>query len=265
MEEEYALTGSGKGDRMNKETKTGEMKMKLEEMISRRKSVRSYTGVPVEKSVQEKIRGFMENVSALYPEIRFRYEIVARERIRSIMPWLPPQVIAIYSEEKEGYLENAGFVFQQLDLYLQSIGLGSCWVGLGKTADGKDRDGMGFVILLAFGYPKGDALRSGAGEFKRKSLAEISDRTDERLEPARLAPSSVNSQPWYFTHDGEKIHVYGARKSLFSGLVLSDMNRIDIGIALAHLYVSNPETFRFSKDSITETEKGRSYIGSIRI
>ena len=29
-------------------------------------------------------------------------------------------------------LENAGFIFQQVDLYIQSLGLGSCWVGLGR-------------------------------------------------------------------------------------------------------------------------------------
>ena len=241
--------------------------MELKDMIGRRKSVRSYTGIPVEEPVLAQIRDFIDNAAVLDPEIGFRAEVVSRDQIKSILPWLPPQLIAIYSEEKDGCLENAGFVFQQLDLYLQSIGIGTCWIGMGKVSDVKEvcKEGMRFVILLAFGYPKGNAQRTELREFKRKTLAEISDRVDERLEPARLAPSSVNSQPWYFVHDGEKIHVYGARKSLFSGLVLSDMNRIDIGIALAHLYIANPGAFRFEKEEDPKLEKGRGYIGSIRI
>lgn len=241
--------------------------MELKEMIGRRKSVRSYTGVPVEEPVLTQILEFIDSAAVLDPDIGFRAEIVSRDKIKCILPWLPPQLIAIYSEEKDGCLENAGFVFQQLDLYLQSIGIGTCWIGMGKMSDVKEayKDGMRFVILLAFGYPKGTAQRTELREFRRKSLAEISDRADERLEPARLAPSSVNSQPWYFVHDGEKIHVYGARKALFSGLVLSDMNRIDIGIALAHLYVANPGTFCFDKGEDPKLEKSRSYIGSIRI
>ena len=43
------------------------------------------------------------------------------------------------------------------------------------------------------------------------------------------------------------------------------MNRIDIGIALAHLYAANPGTFCFDKGEDPKLEKSRSYIGSIRI
>ena len=241
--------------------------MELHEMIYKRKSVRSYTGVPVEEAVLEQINAFLKQAKPLLPDIRLHGQIIAREQIKSILPWLPPQLIAIYSEEKEGYLENAGFVFQQLELYLQSMGIGTCWIGMGRMSDVKETtlNGMRFVILLAFGYPKGAAQRTELREFKRKSLSDISDQADERLEPARLAPSSVNSQPWYFVHDADMLHVYGARKGLFSGLVLSDMNRIDIGIALAHLYVSNPKTFSFSLGEDPQKEKGRSYIGRITL
>ncbi len=41
----------------------------------------------------------------------------------------------ISSENTEGYLMNIGFIFQQMDLYLSSIGLGSCWLGMAKPTE----------------------------------------------------------------------------------------------------------------------------------
>ena len=167
-------------------------------------------------------------------------------------------------------MENVGFVFQQLDLYLQSIGLGVCWLGMGKlNAQGieqtKRDDGLRCVMMMTFGYPKGDALRSDAAEFKRKSLAEIADCADERLEAARLAPSSINSQPWYFVHEGEVIHAYCTRQGLIRNRALGEMNRIDMGIALAQLYVAHADTFRFFQTETAPEWKGYRYTGSFTL
>lgn len=244
--------------------------MELKDMIYRRKSVRSYTGEPVDSVTIEKIKEFISGVKPLYPDIKVRAEIVERQQVRCLLPWITPQLIAIFSEEKEGFLENVGFMFQQLDLYLQSIGFGVCWLGMGQlTAKGavetNENDNMRFVMMLTFGYPKGEALRKNLSEFKRKSLTEISDQKDERLEPARFAPSSVNSQPWYFAHEGDKIHTYCTLRGLFKNKVLGDMNQIDIGIALAHMYVTYPASFEFFKEKTAKPVKGHEYIGSFTI
>ena len=153
-----------------------------------------------------------------------------------------------------------GFLFQQMDLYLQSLGLGVCWLGMGKmnSRTAPEVEGMKFVIMLAFGYPKGDQMRHDRKEFKRKPLSEIADADDIRLEPARLAPSSINSQPWYFAHEGENIHVFCAAR-----VMAGYMNRIDIGIALAHLYIADPETFRVIKRETPPKKSGHKYICSV--
>ena len=62
----------------------------------------SYTGVPVEQFVLDEIHTFIGSAAVLDPEIGFRAEIVSREQIKSFLPWLPPQLIAIYSEKKDG-------------------------------------------------------------------------------------------------------------------------------------------------------------------
>ena len=234
--------------------------MTLNEMISRRKSCRSFTGAPVEEATLDAIKAFA--MKPLYPQIKVHWEIVARNQIRTLCPWSTPQTIAIYSEEADGWLENVGFMFQQMDLYLQSIGLGACWLGLGRmnSKTAPKVEGMQFAILLAFGYPKGEQVRRDLSEFNRKTPEQIADRADPRLEPARLAPSAVNSQPWHFVHDGESIHVYRIENSR-----LGYMNRIDMGIALAHLYVANQEAFRFFKADDAPEVPECDYVGSITL
>ena len=234
--------------------------MTLNEMIYLRKSCRSFTGVSVDGDMIEKILSF--DRKPLYPDIKVRMDIVSRSQVKCLCPWTTPQLITIYSEEAEGWLENVGFLFQQMDLYLQTLGLGVCWLGMGKLnpKSAPQVEGMTFAIMLAFGYPKGDQLRHERKGFHRKSLEQIADSADPRLECARLAPSSVNSQPWYFTHEADTIHVFCTRKGL-----AGYMNRIDMGIALAHLYVENEDTFRFFSAEKAPELPGYAYIGSIRI
>ena len=229
--------------------------MTLNEMIYHRKSCRSFAGDPVDAETIGKILSF--EPKPLYPEIKVRMDLVSRDKVRCLCPWTTPQLIAVYSEELEGYLENVGFLFQQMDLYLQTLGLGVCWLGMGRMNPKTTEvvENMKFVIMLAFGYSRGEQLRRVFKSFKRKSMEKIADKADPRLEPARLAPSAVNGQPWYFTHEGDTIHVYCSKKA----------SPLDAGIALAHLYVANEETFRFSKAEKATEIAGYGYIGSVKI
>ncbi len=229
--------------------------MTLNEMIYKRKSCRSFTGKPVDAEMIEKILSL--DLKPLYPEIKVRMDIVPRNQVKCICPWTTPQLITIYSEEAEGYLENIGFLFQQMDLYLQTLGLGVCWLGMGRMNPKTTTvvEGMKFVIMLAFGHPKGEQLRHDLKSFKRKTMEQITDKPDPRLEPARLAPSAVNSQPWYFTHEGDALHLHWTGKG----------SRLDTGIALAHLYVANEDSFRFFKAENAPAVSGYDYIGSVTL
>ena len=238
--------------------------MELKNMIDKRKSVRKFSDTPVSANTLGQIREAFAAFKPLYPMIKVAWEVVEQAQVRFYLPWRTPQLIAIYSENQPGYLENAGFLFQQMDLYLQSIGLGACWMGMGKVRENLDcnLEDMEFVILLAFGYPEGDALREDSSQFQRKSLAEIADAEDLRLEPARLAPSSTNSQPWFFVHEEDAIHAYCSKAGVLRHLGLGKMNRIDMGIALAHMYVANPDSFHFFMAPPAQERKGYLYIGT---
>lgn len=230
--------------------------MKLEEQIYLRKSCRKYLDEPVNLDL---IDEFMSNVKPLNEDIKYRYEFLKQNEVSSKMHFKAPYYLAIYSEIKENYMVNAGFIFQQLCLYLQSQGIGSCWLGLGSP---KKKDSE-FVILISFG--KSDDMTRTLDEFKRNNLSKISDEVDESLIPAQLAPSAMNSQPWYFKHTVDGFDVYQVKQNIIKRQLLKRWNPIDMGIVISHMYIANENTFEFKiKDNFDEL-KGYTYIGSIKI
>ena len=111
---------------------------------------------------------------------------------------------------------------------------------------------------MSFGKPA-EPLHRNLSEFKRKPLSEISEGTDERLEAARLAPSGMNLQNWFFIADKGKIHCY-RKKSL-----LGFMNKLacfDMGIALCHI-AKESGNFKFTKESDAPSRKGYVYTGTV--
>lgn len=230
--------------------------MSLEEQIYVRKSCRKYFDDEIDMiPIQE----FIASVRPLNNSINYYYEILTRDEVNLGTRWSAPYYLALYSEKKDNYLENIGFVFQQVSLFMQGIGIGSCWVGLGSIK----KKNPEFVILMAFG--KSDKMTRNLVDFKRKGLEKISDSMDERLTPARLAPSAVNSQPWYFKHAGDGFDVYQVNQNIIKRQFFKKWNPIDVGIALSHMYITNEKTFEFFKKIDFEKIKGYTYVGSIKI
>ena len=230
--------------------------MSLESQIYSRKSCRKYLDVDIDENI---IHNFLKNVKVLNESINYSYKIFKRDEVNIRTRWSAPYYLAVYSEKKENYLENVGFVFQQLSLYLQSQNIGSCWVGMASVKE-KNPD---FIILIAFG--KSEDMSRNKNQFKRKKLDEISDFSDEALIPALLAPSAINSQPWYFKHSGDAFDVYQVKQNILKRQILKKLNPIDVGIALAHIFVANEDSFEFFTKSEIEKIKGYTYSGSIKI
>lgn len=230
--------------------------MNFEEQIYIRKSCRKYLDDEIDMSL---IHDFMAHVKPLVEDIDYHYEIFTKDEVNIRTRWSAPYYLALYSEKKENYKVNIGFIFQQLSLFMQSEGIGNCWVGLGSLKKSNPE----FVILMSFG--KSNDMTRDISKFKRKSLDEIADFEDDRLIPAQLAPSAMNSQPWYFRHASDGFDVFQKKQNILKRQVLKMWNPIDVGISLAHLYVSNQDTFEFDKKTSVDDIKGYTYIGSIKI
>lgn len=149
--------------------------------------------------------------------------------------------ILIYSEKKDNYLSNVGYLGQQLDLYLVSRNIGTLWFGIGKTEE-VTFDGLDYVIMIAIRkitdqtkYRK-DMFRS-----KRKVVSEIWDgpKIDRVTDVVRFAPSACNTQPWYVESTGTSLLVYRYKKPGKRGIMpvkaVSYYNRIDVGIFLCFI------------------------------
>ena len=230
--------------------------MNLENQIYVRKSCRKYLDAKIDENL---IHNFLKRVKPLNPSINYYYEILSQDEVNLRTRWSAPYYLALYSQRKDNYLENIGFIFQQLSLYLQSQDIGSCWVGMGSVKN----NNPDFIILIAFG--KSDQMSRDINDFKRKKLGDISDFEDEKLIPAQLAPSAVNSQPWYFKHNLEGFDVYQVRHNVLKRKIFGKWSPVDIGIALAHLYVSNPDSFEIYENDEAEKIRGYDYSCSIKI
>ena len=227
----------------------------MNEIIRKRKSVRKYDMAQLDASDIEKVNALVKNVKPLYPDIAYTIEMV--NKTKGLFNVKAPHYLIFGSEEKDGAYENIGFIGQQLDLFLSEAGFGTCWLGASKPED-KSASKLPYVIALSIGKPA-ESLHREISEFHRKALGEISEGTDERLEAARLAPSGMNLQGWYFLVDSGKIHCF-RKKSLLE--FKNKLGRIDMGIAICHL-ATESESFSFSKESNIPVRKGYEYSGTV--
>jgi nitroreductase len=171
----------------------------------------------------------------MFPGIQTEMRIIDSSKVKGMFKVDAPHFLAFFSEVKEGHLTNAGFMLQQVDLHLSSAGIGSCWQGSSKPVKEVATSELEFIIALAFGRPAEGHQRGDVSEFKREPLAKITSigGQDQYLEAARLAPSAMNNQPWYFSRNDGTIEAFCAKS-----LMLGKMNHISLGIAICHIWLA---------------------------
>ncbi len=247
------------------------MRKDLYEVMEKRKSIRKYDMNPLDSVLLQQIKQYGEEVNPLIPDIRVKFNVYSYEEVKSLMAIKAPHYVGIYSEKKDNFLLNAGYMLQQMDLYLSANNLGSCWLGMAKPSAALPEavDGLDFVIMLAFGNPKEEVHRSSKSEFKRKTLEEIREGSgyEEVLEAARLAPSARNSQTWYFICKEKEILVCRKPAGFVSEHLMARLNTIDVGIAMCHLDLALEN--RALERNITfediEVPKGFIHLATVRL
>lgn len=214
----------------------------LYETIFKRRSIRKYDMTPVTEATLTKVKQFASSAKPLDQSIKYEFLYLATEDVKNLLPIKAPHYICLYSEKKDNYLMNAGFLLQQIDLFLSASNLASCWLGMAKPTKQvpEQQNGLEFVIMLAFGNSNEPIHRIDTTAFNRKSITEISkiEGAKEILEPVRIAPSASNTQPWFFSGELNEIIVSREKLNLIKAPLYGKMNQIDIGIALCHLLLS---------------------------
>ena len=238
--------------------------MNLYEQIFLRKSVRKYNMTPLAEAELLEMEDFIRQMRPLLPDVEIGHRIVGPEQIKGILTPRAPHYL-ILSGEAVPYRDLcAGFLFQQLDLYLSYRGFGTCWLGAAK---GRDTPfSKTDILAISFGEAVGAHTRA-LSAFKRKPLGEISSGEDPRLEAARLAPSGINAQPWYFIARDGVIHVYQAAAGKLRAMFY-DLEELDVGIALCHLALATEAlggVFRFETQGqdAPPAPRGFVYTGTV--
>jgi nitroreductase len=188
----------------------------LYETIFRRKSIREYDLTPLDGHTLAEIMTRTSALKPLYDGIKVEMKLLSQKDVKSLFQAKAPHYLAVFSEAKDGYLTNAGFMLQQMDLFFSANGIGSCWQGIPKpTKEILNRSKFEFIILLAFGRPKERLYRENVSEFPRKPFGGITNLkvADSLMEPPQLAPSAMNRQPWFFTGSASTIHAHRVKSN----------------------------------------------------
>jgi hypothetical protein len=240
----------------------------LAEMIYKRKSVREYSKRPAE--ILENDSGLLETfgIQPLIDTIKVKVKVLRKNEVRNDRS---DYCIAFYSEEKPLHLENIGFIGQQLDLELQSQGMGTCWWGMKKPKNNyKSADGLDCIITMTAGYPRNAETRIYPAGFDRKAVKDIvvgnapAGQPDKLIEAVRIAPSAVNLQPWLIEKLDNKYNFYIRTPKGLMEKMISSLRHIDMGIAMAHLFVQAKAdgykvSFGFEGKDITQG----TYVGTV--
>lgn len=271
----------------------------MTEAIMIRRSWRTYSAKPVEPGIKEKIRSF---ISALD---RPPFGSAARFRVIDLGPEGGARVAGTYGVIKGAEtflsgavrqgpmdLEDFGFLFEKIILFATAIGLDTCWMGVtfsasvfsGKMALEQDEK---VPIVSPLGYRAGrrsikDALfHLSAGSKNRKPWSALFFDAASGLplvqqklgklalpfEMVRLAPSAVNKQPWRLFLDGSSVHFYLKRTRGYESMFRTDLQRIDMGIAMCHFEIAAKEAgieggWKIENPGIPRLTGEMEYVGS---
>ena len=219
------------------------------EMIFKRKSFHLFRNVGNDTLTAEELKEIEKaysGFSSLYPDIKTAVKIVPSDKVNFKRD--AEYCILIYSEKKDNYLMNAGYIGQQLDLWLVQHDIGSLWYGIGKP-DEPTYQGLDYVIMIAIRkVTDRTKYRKDMFKAKRKPIEEVwtgdlmkSGDAPGVAEIARFAPSACNTQPWFVENKDGILTVSRYKKPGKRGIMpaaaVSYFNRIDIGIYLCILEI----------------------------
>lgn len=245
------------------------MKKQYYDTIFKRKSFHLFRNVGSDKLSSEELKEIEKaylGFEPLYPEIRTAIRIVNANTVNFKRD--AEYCILIYSEKKDNYLMNAGFIGEQLDLWLVEHNIGSLWFGIGKP-DEPSYNGMDYVIMIAVHKVNDESkYRKDMFKSKRKETDEIWSGDDLGIANiCRFAPSACNTQPWYVKNEAGTLTVSRYKKPGKRGIMpeaaVSYYNRIDIGIFLCILEIClEKRGISFMRELYVDDGSNREYTKS---
>jgi nitroreductase len=252
----------------------------ITDLIRQRYSCRTYDNRPIGLDRRRPLEEYMRLIGngPLGSPLRFRL-LAAGEEDREALRGLTTYGLirgatgfvlgAVGAAERD--MEDFGYAGEQIVLLATGLGLGTCWLG-GTFGRSRFAERLGLrpeermPCAVAVGIPAGRrglidrVTRLGAGSDRRLPWQRLffegdwDTPLDEEaagayrtpLEMVRLAPSASNRQPWRVLRQGQAWHFclqrtpgYHRVSEPMSGG--SDLQRVDIGIAMCHFELTARE------------------------
>ena len=231
----------------------------LYNMIFKRKSFHLFRNIGNEHITEDELKDIEKEFDTFEPlvaDIKVKMKIV---KDSTTCKRGQEYCILLYSEKKDNYLQNIGYIGEQLDLYLVSKNIGTLWFGIGKVKE-KQLDDLDFVIMIAIAKVDDEAkFRKDMYKSKRKELFEIWNGNNylDIANIVRFTPSACNTQPWIVDSSENELKVYRYRKPGKRGIMPVDMvkhyNQIDIGIFLCFLELClNKNNIKYKRNLYVE-------------
>lgn len=227
--------------------------MNLYEAIFNRKSIRHFKMELLPQEFFKNLRKFEHGLQSLEKSLRYSVEIYSiienEEKVKGAFKIKAPYYLVLFSEPGDSAMANAGYLMEQIVLYMTSKGIGTCYQGSVRVRSLDAPEGMKAMMVLAFGAAD-EKLYREPFKAKRLPLKELcvfkEDSTEETrmmMQAARMAPSAMNGQPWRFLIYQNRIHVFSKRE-LFHFASKLNLNEFDMGIMLYHISLAAEEVWR---------------------
>lgn len=217
------------------------------ETIFARRQVRKFQMAPLKPDTLQAIYNIVPDTTQLAGQ-NAKFELAY---IGEMNGGNAPHYLLAYCDHSSAAYANVGFVLQLADLYIQSIGLGSGWFMNVKPKLNRED----FCIALAFGRTD-TPLRNGSKDFDRAPVEVISPVNDTISQAVRLAPSSLNSQPWKLEFQKGSVLVHDAGHGIKRVLLKNKLNKIDVGIAARHAALALEYAGNTIKNVIPRNHRG---------
>lgn len=253
----------------------------ITDLVRQRKSVRTFDAKPLSVEDRSALEAYTASPTNPFSvPVTFRLLDVKEYGLSSPVIVGADTYLAAKVEKAPNFEIAYGYSFERVCLYAMSRGIGTVMLAASLSRAAFERamevkDGEVMPVASPVGYPaekksiRESLMRKGLRADDRKPFGQLffeggfgrplpqTNPWAKALEMARWAPSAGNGQPWRAVVDGDGVHFYEAKSMKDSPL--GDIQKVDVGIALAHFDMTLEEdgvrgTYSFSDPGISAPE-----------
>ena len=233
--------------------------MDILNIIKNRRSVRTFKEIEIKSEIINQILEFANNVVNPY-NIEIEWSILNSKEYNLSSPVIVGASHYIIGKMKkiDHAAEAFGYSFEKIVLFIHSLGLGTTWIA--GTMDRKSfekavnlQEDEVMPCISPIGYEaekmsiresmmrkaiKADSRKDFDELFFEKTfdnpITNLTTEMEEALNAIKLAPSAVNKQPWRILRTNNLYHFYLSKNKAISSSDSWDIQKVDLGIAIAH-------------------------------